>query len=270
MSQLLWDIKPVIYSGVEFEFGPRRPFTMNGFTASAAAKFGFPMNSGIIEDRDWLDGDDIFVTHYSRHDAYSNYSFWIDFSAGYSWVLVSKTVFTLYAEFSYMRFSWDANDGYTQYATEYAQNQYNPWDPSLPKRKVQGTGITYTQNWLTMAPAVYFLFQVTGFLAIGFSAAWAPFVYGVCVDEHIKRYLLFEDYLSGGNSMKGSLELIFQAKEWMSFCLSTEGRVIRGSRGDSYETSTRDPSGEPYAVSTNGAGGGLRFLSVSISAKVQF
>ncbi|MDR0450590.1 MAG: omptin family outer membrane protease, partial [Treponema sp.] len=51
LSELLWDIKPLVYSGLVLDVSQKKS---PGFFYSVSLKFGFPMMSGLLEDRDWL------------------------------------------------------------------------------------------------------------------------------------------------------------------------------------------------------------------------
>ena len=46
LSELLWDLKPLIYVGLAADFGPRDPFENHGFIAAASIRFGLPLRSG--------------------------------------------------------------------------------------------------------------------------------------------------------------------------------------------------------------------------------
>jgi outer membrane protease E len=274
LSQLLWDFKPLFYTGAEIEFGPGAPFTKSGFTAAVSAAFGFPFQTGAVEDWDWLDPDDDFLTNYSRHDVFSNGAFWIEASVGYSWAFFSKFAFGVYGEFSYLRFSWDAEDGYLQYAgSEYDhmwQKQYEPWSPSLPKENIYGTGIRYAQNWRIFTPGIFVSFRASRYIRLNLSAGWTPFINGACRDDHLLRNYRFEDYFSGGYSLKGMFDLVFLAGERTAFSLSAGGRVIDSIQGETYAAKTGEGVTGVYMLSQEKSGAGLMVLDVSFSAKVQF
>jgi outer membrane protease len=272
ISELLWDLKPLFYSGAEIEFGPKSPFAKGGFIAGVSALFGFPLRTGIMEDRDWMDKDDSFLTHYSRHNAFSRGNFWAEISAGYSWAFFSRLSLGVYGEFSYLRFFWEGADGYLQYASNYAKDQYDPWNPSLEKTYINGAIIDYTQNWFIFAPGIFASFRISKYLALDLSVALTPLIYSICIDNHIQRRYkpLFQDYLLGGFSLKDRLTVVFSVNDKIAFSLSGGSRFIHGSRGDSYEIDTDGPNTGIYNLSSNSAGAGFLVLDVSLSAKIQF
>jgi outer membrane protease len=271
LSQLLWDIKPLVYAGAALEFGPRDPFARGGFTAGVSAQFGLPVRTGIMEDRDWMNYDyDIdSLNCYSRHEAFSSGSFWTELSAGYSWAFLSRLRVGLYGEFSYVRFSWEGSGGYLQYANK-SSGHYDEWDPSLPKKDVDGVIVDYTQNWFIFAPGIAASYRVSRYIALDLSVAWTPLVYGVGMDNHVYQTptLHFEDYLSGGFSLKDRLTVVFSVNDRAAFHLSGGSRLAAGSRGDSYSTTGASTDGA-YHLAPNSSGGGFLVLDVSLSAKIQ-
>jgi outer membrane protease len=277
VSQLLWDLKPLVYAGTDLEFGPRDPFIKNGVSAGVSLKFGFPFVSGIMEDRDWAAPDEDYLTNYSRHDALSNGVFMVDMSAGFSWPILSMMTVRIYGEFSYHRFSWTSEDGYIQYPKNASGSyQYDqPWNADLDKDPVYGTGITYTQNWLMFSPGLYFGLKISRYFFAGCFAALTPFIYAVCVDDHLlplsagKQYTRGEDYLTGGFSAKAGLNVSFSPKEGLEFTLMAGFRNISGSRGDSYNMNMGLNTGGSFSLSPYDGGAGLLVLDTALSAKIQ-
>jgi outer membrane protease len=273
LSQLLWDFTPLWYIGAEIDFGPRNPFEKRGFTASASVKFGISAKTGNMEDRDWEDIDDDFLTKYSKHDALSKGTLWTEFSAGYSWAFLSRITLGVYGEFSYLRLSWEGVDGYFQYALfDKDTKQGNAWDPSLPKDNYNGSIIDYTQYWFMLAPSIVALFRISNHFILGFSIAWTPLIYGICADDHHhpEKKVYYQDYLLGGFLLKDRLDLVYSFNERIAFKLSTGSRLTGGSRGDTYHIDTSETSNPSRGFSKNSGGGGFRFLDISLSAKVRF
>jgi len=52
LSQLLWDLKPLVYGGVGAVFAPRDPWTRSGFYLETGVSLGIPGRVGVMEDRD--------------------------------------------------------------------------------------------------------------------------------------------------------------------------------------------------------------------------
>jgi outer membrane protease len=122
LSELLWDLKPLLYAGIAFDFGPRDPFKHDGFTSALSLKYGLPLKTGIHENRDWDNFQNHHLTHFSRHDAFSRGAFFFDISAGYSWRLNTTLALITYGMFTYMRLSWSGR-GISLHGTITCQNR---------------------------------------------------------------------------------------------------------------------------------------------------
>jgi outer membrane protease len=253
LSQLLWDLKPLVYTGTDLEFGPRNLWTKSGFTAGLSLKYGFPFKTGIMEDRDWKGSDTL--THYSRHDAHSNGSFMFGLSLGFSWAFISRITLKVYGDFSYLRFSWTAEDGYYKYP------------PTDPEKSIYGPGITYTQNWLIFSPGVRFALRISRYFSLnGFTMA-TPFIYGFCRDEHYLKKIRFDDYLGWGLFIKGGIGFAFSPWKDLEFALSIGGSLIEGPRGDDYQMAVGETDGS-YARYPDIGGAGFLALDVGFSVKI--
>jgi outer membrane protease len=55
LSQLLWHFEPLVYAGVDLHYNWPMPASGWNFFADGIFKFGFPGESGVMEDSDWLD-----------------------------------------------------------------------------------------------------------------------------------------------------------------------------------------------------------------------
>ncbi|MDR1108024.1 MAG: omptin family outer membrane protease, partial [Spirochaetaceae bacterium] len=153
LSELIWDLKPLVYSGAALDFGRTNPWERWGFFAGASIKYGLPLKTGVMEDRDWMAAKGGYLTHYSRHDAYSNGALLSDLSLGFSFSFFEALLLKPGIRFSYMYFSWSAQDGFTQH-TSNSGGDYPPWDSGITKSPVSGSGILYSQHWFVLAPAL--------------------------------------------------------------------------------------------------------------------
>jgi outer membrane protease len=273
LSQLLWDLKPLIYAGLDLEFGPKKPWIKSGFFAEAALKYGLPLRTGSIVDKDWLaPNDSSYLTNYSKHDAYleKNGSLFLDISAGFSWALPWPIYLRAFADFSYIRISWNSRDGYLQYPN-YPNPNYNhdPWNENLPKIPISGPAIDYQQNWLLLSPGVSAGFQGSDYFSIIIYALVTPLVRAVNIDEHLQaaKTIRYEDYLYGGLAIKYGTEIsFFPFKKW-EFLLAADLQRINGSRGSTYEKASTSAY---YSEHVNGGGGGFMVLNLGVSAKMHF
>lgn len=279
-SLLLWDFKPLIYFGLEAGFNNQSPWLNKGLYSSLALKAGLPLKTGIIEDFDWLSTTNSFITHYSRHDAYSRNAFeelfagfgtfTADLSAGYSWAFLDKVWLRPYGTLSYFRFSWKSFDGYAQYSgnSDAASPGNIAWDPNSLKDPRSGPAINYTQNWLIFSPGVAAGIYFSEFLNMTFSMSITPLIYGFNRDDHLSstKSYLYLDYVEFGIYMRHELSFEFLPYRNLSFGFSAVLMNLSGSKGDNYTSKF----GGPFELYRNVAGGGFTFADITLSAKYVF
>lgn len=267
LSELLWDLKPLVYFGLDAGFGPRDPFRRHGFIMDGSFKYGLPLKTGIIEDRDWMSGNN-YLTHYSRHDAISKMALLADVSAGYSWRLTDYLALGAYGDFVYMRFSWDAKDGYIQYAGEDGHGDYYHWSSDIEKDEISGVGIKYTQNWFILSPGISLAGKLGHYFTLRGDICYSPLIYSVNRDDHIFKKIIYWDYPALGHYINGGVRFTFSPTANFDLELSAFYRFIKGSRGRSYEQSAY-PGSKAYQTSSDGAGSGFSALDVSLAAKIR-
>ena len=249
-SELLWDLKPLYYAGLALQFGPRDPFMHSGFFANGSFKAGLPINTGLMEDRDWLYPDSS-LTNYSRHDADSRGTYLADISAGFTWRINHSFALGGYLEFSYMHHSWSAYDGYRQYLESNALGIIpgQTWTDQIPKIKFDGEVIRYVQDWFIVSPGIILKGRLSRFFSLEGSFNYSPLIYCTDRDDHLKRtyeidgvkkHDVFTEYLKYGHFFDGGGKFNFSPKSNMTISLSIDYRYITGSRGDSYQNGVKD------------------------------
>jgi outer membrane protease len=259
-SELLWDLKPLFYAGLAADLGPANPFRQHGFIASLSFKYGLPLRTGIIENRDWLNHRIDHYTHYSRHEAHSRGAFFAGISAGYSFCLNNFFALGVYSEFSYMRLSWSAWNGYVQHPPFDLFDNYPKWSDSLPKTELSGEVIRYTQNWFILAPGLSLKWKASPYFLLMGNINYSPLIYCFARDDHILRNITFLDYLYFGHYLKGSGDFIFYPAKNLDLSLSLSYKSISGTRGDAYVGNTR------YRQS---AGAGFSALGLGVAARIR-
>jgi outer membrane protease len=276
VSQLLWDIQPLAYMGLGMEFGPRNPFRTNGFSSAFTFKFGFPLKTGIMEDRDWQYQDNEKLTNYSRHDAYSQNAILFDLSAGYSWRLTDFVSVGACGEFSFMYFSWMAESGYLQYLVSDGFGKIIPdqtWTDDIPKINIHGPGIRYTQAYLIAAPGIYLRAGMYPGLSAKLSFSYSPFIYVIARDDHLfpdedYRGKIFRDFLPFGHYFNGGASVGYTFRNNLNISLSVSYRYITGLRGESYtEYSGARQSGDAF-LNTYDGGAGYSALEIGLFARI--
>ncbi|GHV78558.1 hypothetical protein AGMMS49944_03490 [Spirochaetia bacterium] len=195
LSQLLWDLKPLVYLGSSLSLSRANPLAGLGAAVDLSVKFGLPILSGTMEDRDWHDPyvigntyDDIYLTNFSSSDAYIQGAMLLDFSGGITIPIASVVAIKALVSFSYMRFSWIAQNGYLQYMRE-------NWE----KRYVQGTLISYDQNWIILSPGIGVSWPFHRSLSLDFSFFISPLIWAWDMDTHFMTGpTQFYDDMKGG------------------------------------------------------------------------
>ena len=233
-SELLWDIKPLLYAGLGADIGPVDIFRNHGFISSAFFRYGLPLRTGSMEDWDWLDRNQYHRTHFSKHDIYSESAILADLSAGFSFRLTGFLAIGVIGEFSFMHFYWSARNGFVQYPEYSPSGDYSAWDSDIPKTYLNGEVITYAQNWFILSPGLSLKARLSRYFSIEGIFNYSPLIYCEDKDNHIVGQTVFLDYLYFGHYLKGGGGFIFSPRHNMDLCLSLSYVSITGARGDTY------------------------------------
>jgi outer membrane protease len=267
LSQLLWDLKPLWYGGIKMEFARRNPLAGFGFFSTLSMKFGFPMVTGIMEDRDWQ-GPAGEYTNYSRHDALSNGALILDLAAGPSIPIGSILALRPSLGFSYTRLSWTGQDGYRHYGQELGGNNYAPLEDSDPRVPVSGPVVSYSQEWICM-PLGFSLQIMPGrrFSGILWFHAGPIFKFQGLDEHHIKS-IQFRDEIRGGYFLEPGGEFRFSFGEHFSLRIYGSWRRFAGkSHGKAY---SRPIGGGAWNFQSNTAGGNLQTADLGLGIEVRF
>ena len=271
VSQLLWDILPVIYIGFSFDYGLKDPFQNNGLTAAVSMKFGLPLGSGAMEDRDWVSRDHDGLTDFSWHEAYSINTLVLDVYAGYSWHILNNFSLSAYGEFSFMYFSWSAENGYSQYNSDSSGNPINggSWNSSIPKSNMYGPIILYNQNWFLISPGVQAKYKINSLFTLDAFLNYSPLIFGFSRDDHlIGDKKTSWDFPRFGHYLNGRLKLTYSLLSKIDLSCSLSYKFITGSRGDSIYQPANYADGQVFQnIYNSGAGLGVFdfFLAVRIN-----
>jgi outer membrane protease len=267
-SQLLWDLKPLAYVGFSAHFGPRDPFRSKGIVAEVSFRYGLPFKTGVMEDRDWADKNENFLTHYSKHDAYSQNAILLDVSAGYSWRLNHFLSIGASGEISFMNFSWMAENGYANYMAEIPPEGSELYDPDqIIPYKFVGPGIAYMQNWLIFSPVVFLKGRISRFFSAEGSISYSPLILFSGRDDHFARNVIFRDYCYFGHYVNGGLVFTYSPTAKIDISLSLSYRFITGVRGISYIEYTGANVTKSGGKSEKDSGAGYSVFNAGIFAK---
>jgi outer membrane protease len=261
LSELLWDMKPLIYSGLVLDVSRKKN---PGFFYSISLKSGFPMGSGIMEDRDWLAWNGA-LSNYSRHDSKIDEAWFHDFLGGVSLPFKSRALVKPFLGVSYTRLKWTASDGYTKYG-KWKNNSYLPLEDSDQENPVSGRVVSYTQEWLILFFGASLSYTFHPRFSAGLSLRLSPLLYFTGLDEHHVKNMRYDDYIFGGFYLEPGGEFSFSFNKWFSAGLSVSWRYIKGRPyGLSYGRGT---GGSLYVNYT--AGAAYQALDSSIRASFRF
>jgi outer membrane protease len=261
LSELLWDIKPLVYSGLVLDVFRK---TNPGFFYSISLKFGFPMMSGAMEDRDWQAGNGA-LSNYSRHDSKTEEAWFHDFLGGVSLPFGARALVKPFMGVSYTHLKWTASDGYVKYG-KWENNSYLPLDDSDQEIPVSGQVVSYTQEWMVLLFGVSLSYVFHPRFSAGLSLRISPILYFTGMDEHHMKNMRYDDYIWGGLSFEPGGEAVFSFNKWFSAGLYVSWRYMKGSlHGLSYIWKT---SGSLYENYT--AGAAYQALDSSLRATIRF
>ncbi|MDR2535506.1 MAG: omptin family outer membrane protease [Treponema sp.] len=261
LSELLWDIKPLVYFGTAINVSRIDQMEKWGIFGDVSFKFGIPMKTGIMEDRDWLDSArPDHVTNFSSHDNYTQGAFLADISIGSSFPVISKTLLLKgYIAYSYMHFSWISQDGYLQYESQ-----------SWEKIPISGPAISYAQEWHILSFAIGSRFSFLRFFSIAIDFKFSPsLIWCTAQDEHFSRNLQFDDTVYGGFFLEPNMEVVFSPYSKVDISLGVNYRLIKGLRGTSESTSTGFSTVNNALSPPGVAGAGYNVWDIGLSVKVR-
>ena len=263
LSELDWPILPAVYAGLKMDVGDT-----SGFLARAELKVGIPLPAGIMTDSDFLNLDGV-KTHYSQSDGDIESIILASAQVGWGIPFWIPGVGTLSLEpffsFEYIRLSWTAQNGYTQYPPE-LQAPFTPWSPSTPKVPMYGTAVMYTQNYLIPALGVKASIPLLDSLSMGASFLFSPFVWCFDKDSHYFRQYDFYDAMSNGILLEPSVWVTYNISAATALTLDVLYRHISQLTGNVAQVTTGYyTGGEQVTLYPNGGGASLDAFEISLS-----
>jgi outer membrane protease len=271
LSELLWDMKPLLYFGTALSIKVRIPSWPVGFYATPSVKIGVAGRSGFIEDRDWMDPNHDDLTHYSKHDSYIFGSWFFDGDLGIFIPLRPGKTFnpalSFFGRFSYMELKWIARDGYIQYGPNSSFiPPYVSWSDSFPKIEIAGPGIQYSQFWILISPGIAADFPILSFFTLNCSFTITPFIWAAAEDLHLSKREQYLDYPQGGLALEPEIRALFFLNSRCSLSLRASWRYVSGAAGDSWKKAI---GGKIYSPAGS-IGAGFHALDTGISFKINF
>ncbi|MDR1908484.1 MAG: omptin family outer membrane protease [Spirochaetaceae bacterium] len=260
LSRLNWDIRPLYYYGAALNLALDSP-AFSPF-ARLTVKSGINGNTGFMEDRDWQDDDQTYLTDFSRHDNYTSGALFVEGDLGLGIrpftrfrSLTLDFLFRVY----WSKVSWEARDGYYQHNKVDGIPSAPAWDPDQPRIPVSGAVIDYSQEWLLLAPGFGFDLSFLKSFSLGASLSLSPLIWGAARDYHFRSrdkssYDEYEDYPEGGFYLKPEWRLSFSPSAWVALSFRGSWTLLRGSRGFSRRRRAGSTIWEDLGNSSGGAG----------------
>jgi outer membrane protease len=242
-SELIWDMKPVFYYGIQAEFNRIDLMKAPGFFSSISFKAGIPADSGVMEDRDWLTPANSDLTRFSSHTNKTDVFIQLDAAAGASFP-TNNNLIKLFIGGSWMRFAFTGRDGYGIY------NDVNPKDWDFTGKTV----ISYQQDWLLLTLGFS---AGTNFYPFSFNVSFqiSPLTYCAATDNHIERNTIFNDFTGLGLFIEPSFNISFVVKP-VELSLGLNYRHIGKTKGESYI----NVNNSGFNLDSHKAGAGLSML----------
>jgi outer membrane protease len=259
LSELLWDMKPVYYLGVQLDFNYAALKRDPGFFGSLSFKAGIPRDSGNLEDRDWRSNTTSDLTHFTTHTNKTLNFIWLDalIGAGSSLPRLPYFYIKQFISFSWSYFSFSGRDGGGKH-----------WIGSPLENNLTWTGevIRYRQHWLLIGGGFSFGTKIFDPVNFEISFRVSPFTYCAAVDEHMYEgsvYNEYHDFTSLGLYYEPSFGISFTIRKFeLSFAVSY--RFIGRTNGNSY----KNENNSSFELIENKAGAGLSVFDTRLLLKL--
>jgi outer membrane protease len=278
LSELLWDMKPLVHFGADMSFELQIPSWPVGLYADLSVKKGISGFSGFMEDRDWMHPTEDYLTHYSRHNSYTYDSWFFDGDLGVSIPLRRGKTFnpalSVFCRFSCMEMKFVSRDGYTQYGPNNTPipDDTISWEDSFPKIDSPGEGIRYSQSWIIVSPGIAASFPLSRFFTLDCSFTITPLVFVNTEDLHLSKNMQYIDKPQGGLALEPEIRAFFFLNSSYSLSLRVSWRYMTGARGNSWIKNMDPDSPDSGKVTFGGTSGGAGFnaLNTGLSFKIYF
>jgi len=270
LSELIWDVKPVLYYGFQLDFGRIDIMKGSGFFASVSFKAGVPSDSGIMEDRDWQSIENNALTNYSRHTNKTNEYYSLDAAVGASIPLGPYLYLKPYISGSWTRFSFTGRDGFKKYARGKTYDAFGypitfyPIDDNPDEETLSGDVIRYQQDWLLLAAGFSIGTKILYPFSFELSFQISPLTYCAAIDNHLdeSKRKDFYDFSAWGLFLEPRGRVSYNI-ERVEFSFETAFRYIGRTRGASFEKIGG------YYYSNGEAGAGLSLFDMRFLVKLR-
>ena len=268
LSELRWDMKPVLYYGFEVGFSRLDPFKKPGFFLNASFNWGIPGESGIHENRDWMSIENSHLTHFSSHTNVTNDFYWFDGSLGFSIPVNSIFALRLFFGGSRMHFAFTGKDGYGIYARRDTSNPgtYHPIDDDPLEYDYSGMEvIRYKQDWLNFFPGIGISTKITERILFDVSLQMSILTYCYAIDEHLTTGVTYYDSTRWGFYLQPGAYITLKATNWLVFTFDFSYSYITPTRGETVKKENNF-----YVNVPNRSGAGLSVYNLKLISRIIF
>jgi outer membrane protease len=257
LSQLLWELKPLAYVGVDLRYDWLRPEKSWGIFTGLSFKMGFPGETGVMEDRDWTEVYSDWLTYYSVHDNTTEKALLGDVGAGVFFKIFGQFLLKTYVSYDFMHFSWEGSGGSLLYPPSQGGHRYYTQPVDV---------IAYEQTWHIVSPGIAFYGEFNRYFTGEIALKVSPFIWCITRDNHIERKLIITETLDLGLFVEPQVRFSFIPKDFLTLSLAVSYRNISFVRGDGVYKET----GKSTVTTKNMAGAGYSVFDTGIVAKFSF
>lgn len=193
ISELIW--KSVVLP----EISNKSIIKLNNFSINIGFSSVIPVNSGNMEDKDFLFSDKTLLSNFSKHDLFvdKDYSLWS--KVCYDFVLCSEKIkISPQLGILYKNSKYSAKDGFYQYSI--LENQ--PVSDDTKKEFLGGMVICYETSTIIPTVSLNLTFNFYKKNSINFEIDYSPIFFVDSTDTHILRLTEFYDSMIGYNGIK--------------------------------------------------------------------
>lgn len=266
-SELLWDLKPVFYLGIQADFNRKSQIKIPEFFSSVSFKAGIPADSGTMEDRDWMSSENAELTHFSNHTNKTNLFFNAEISLGASVPVRNNFYFKAFIYGAWIHYAFTGRDGYGKYARSKDQfsNTFFPIDNDPDIYDFTGMEVIhYKQDWLLFSPGFSAGAKLFNIFTVDFSLKISLFNYCIAQDEHIDRKTTFIDIIYGNFFVEPSVEIKYSISRF-DIIFNFTYRQLNNSSGLSYMNS----NDAEFLLVQNKSGSALYLIDACLLAKIR-
>lgn len=262
LSELSWPLSPAYTLNIEGDI-----LFKNGIHITAFFSGMPPVKTRTMTDSDYLNSayGDTARTHFSEHECRLRYGIQTGLKFGIA-LPVEPTlqlqqagvhiILEPHIGIRYIRYKWNAYNGYTQYPPEYYPGPYSPWNPGIPKKTFTGDAVQYTQQLLCPTLGFSLDTKLPKNCFLSWTVQCCAQIIGNAEDIHMasSKHTLYKDFFHEGFSGHSDILFSWKWSEHNGLFASFRYSFIYSSDGFTVQYNALDTS-IPTAIRGKGASG---------------